>query len=253
MADFANPLVIGGNFNVLSTEIFFRRGWRGARSGAGRGAGDRAAGVHARPPSWRSGCGSGGPQLRDDDRQGRRRACPAPLPGVLRGGLPRLVLPWLALTVAVYGMILVGGFVVWIRARQYADAGLFVDRFRFEHGVGGWFLVGSAWPSFVTTIELSLIAMPFTAALGPADRLAAGPAEVSRAAQLRVPGDDELRHSRHSDRHRLYPGVQRAAVILDRHRHDHRDRICVPQHASRDPRRASPISARSTAAWTRRR
>jgi len=41
-----------------------------------------------------------------------------------------------------------------------------VDGVFLRERVAGWFLSGSAWPSFVTTIELSLIAMPFTAALG---------------------------------------------------------------------------------------
>ena len=32
--------------------------------------------------------------------------------------------------------------------------------------MGGWFLSGSAWSSFLTTMELSVVAMPLTAAIG---------------------------------------------------------------------------------------
>lgn len=42
----------------------------------------------------------------------------------------------------------------------------FLTAFSVDHGVGGWFLSGSAWPSFLTTLKLGLIAMPITAALG---------------------------------------------------------------------------------------
>src|SRR5262249_12786473 len=38
--------------------------------------------------------------------------------------------------------------------------------FSVDHGVGGWFLSGSAWPSFLTTLRLGLVAMVVTAALG---------------------------------------------------------------------------------------
>ena len=61
-------------------------------------------------------------------------------------------------------MIMVGGFVVSSWPRQHADAGYFLTAFSIEHGVGGWFLSGSAWNSFITTFEIALIAMPFTAA-----------------------------------------------------------------------------------------
>ena len=60
LADFGNPIMIGGNFRVLSTAHLFRRGRRRAGPGAGGGAGHRAAGLHAWPPSCCSGCGPGG-------------------------------------------------------------------------------------------------------------------------------------------------------------------------------------------------
>jgi iron(III) transport system permease protein len=74
--------------------------------------------------------------------------------------------PWLLLTLAVYGVILIGGFVVSIGRDNTPTLEYFRTAFSIEHGVGGWFLSGSAWSSFIVTIEVALIAMPFTAALG---------------------------------------------------------------------------------------
>ena len=75
-------------------------------------------------------------------------------------------LPWLLLTVAVYGTILAGGFVEQIGRDNTPTLRYFLTAFSVDHGVGGWFLSGSAWPSFITTVELACIAMPITAALG---------------------------------------------------------------------------------------
>jgi iron(III) transport system permease protein len=164
MADFANPLVIGGNFNVLSTEIFFAV--VGAAHDQGRAAvlaivllaftlsAFLAQRLWIGRRSYATMTGKGDAGL------------PGALPGALRGACLAAVLPWVVLTVAVYGMILVGGFVVSVGRDNTPTLDYLWTAFSFEKGVGGWFLSGSAWPSFVTTIELSLIAMPFTAALG---------------------------------------------------------------------------------------
>jgi iron(III) transport system permease protein len=164
LADFANPLVIGGNFNVLSTEIFFAV--VGAAHDQGRAAvlalillgftlaafaGQRYWLGNARYTTV-SGKGDAGLY--------------APLPPALTVACGLGVLPWLVLTVAVYGTILMGGFVEQIGRDNTPTLRYFWTAFSVDHGVGGWFLSGSAWPSFLTTVELSLIAMPLTAALG---------------------------------------------------------------------------------------
>jgi iron(III) transport system permease protein len=163
MADFANPLVIGGNYNVLSTEIFFAV--VGAAHDQGRAAvlaivllaftlsAFLAQRLWIGRRSYATLTGKGDAGL------------PGALPAALRGMCLGAILPWLALTVATYGMILVGGFVVSIGRNNTPTLEYFWTAFSFEKGVAGWFLSGSAWPSFITTIELSLIAMPFTAAL----------------------------------------------------------------------------------------
>lgn len=164
MADFANPLVIGGNFNVLSTDIFFAV--VGAAHDQGRAAVlaivllvfTLAAFLIQRQWIGRrsyvtvTGKGDGG--------------VPAPLPGPLRAGCYALAAPWLVLTVTVYAIILVGGFVQSIGRDNTPTLEYFLTAFSIQKGVGGWFLSGSAWPSLTMTIGLALLAMPFTAAFG---------------------------------------------------------------------------------------
>jgi iron(III) transport system permease protein len=76
------------------------------------------------------------------------------------------VLPWAALTVLIYFMIMFGGFVeIWGRdhsftLRHYADA------FSVTTGVGGLVWSGAAWNSFWTTLMIAAIAAPLTAAVG---------------------------------------------------------------------------------------
>jgi len=164
LADFANPLVIGGNFNVLSTEIFF------AVVGAAHDQGRAAVlalvllsftlAAFTAQRFWQSGAryttvtGKGDTGLH------------SPLPGALVVTCMASVLPWLLLTIAVYGIILAGGFVEQIGRDNTPTLHYFLTAFSIDRGIGGWFLSGSAWPSFITTIELALIAMPITAALG---------------------------------------------------------------------------------------
>ena len=164
MADFANPLMIGGNFNVLSTDIFFAV--VGATHDQGRAAVlaivlltfTLSAFVAQRfwvgSRSYATVAGKG-----DAGRT-------ATLPAGVRIACIGVILPWLVLTIAVYGIIMVGGFVESIGRDNTFTLRYFLTAFSVSHGVGGWFLSGSAWSSFLTTIEIALIAMPFTAALG---------------------------------------------------------------------------------------
>lgn len=164
MADFANPLLIGGNFNVLSTDIFF------AVVGAAHDQGRAAVlaivllvftlSAFAAQNAWlgkRSYVSVGG---KGD------QGLPAPLPLRLRIACLATVLPWLLFTVAVYGIILVGGFVESLGRDNTPTLRWFLTAFSIEKGVGGWFLSGSAWSSFITTMQIALISMPITAALG---------------------------------------------------------------------------------------
>ena len=57
LADFANPIVLAGNFEVLSTKIFFAVAGAQHDPGPRRGAGDRCCWASR---SSRSGCSSAG-------------------------------------------------------------------------------------------------------------------------------------------------------------------------------------------------
>jgi iron(III) transport system permease protein len=164
MADFANPLVIGGNFNVLSTDIFFAV--VGASHDQGRAAvlaivllsftltAFLAQRLWLGQRSYATVAGKG------------HSGIPASLPGGVRAACYSMIVPWLILTIAVYGTILIGGFVVSIGRDNTPTLEYFWTAFSIEKGVGGWFLSGSAWNSFIVTIEVASVAMPFTAVLG---------------------------------------------------------------------------------------
>jgi iron(III) transport system permease protein len=164
IADFGNPILLGGNFGVLSTEIFFSV--VGAQLDEGRAAAlgllllafalgaflvqRRVLGRGAY--TTLSGKGDAG--------------LPTLLPAAVRRVCYAVVAPWLLLTLAIYAIALAGGFVqTWGRdytptLRHYTSA------FAVEWTPNGVLWTGAAWHSFWTTLRLSAIAAPVTAALG---------------------------------------------------------------------------------------
>ncbi len=164
MADFGNPMVLGGEYEVLSTEIFFaivgaqndqgyaavlailllgftlaafllQRLWLGKKSYATvTGKAESGAHVGLNPYT--------------------KLACYA------------TALPWAGLTLVIYGMIMFGGFVSnWgfdhsFTMRHYGDA------FAIGWNDMGLIWEGAAWDSFWTTLNISVIAAPLTAAVG---------------------------------------------------------------------------------------
>ena len=164
IADFGNPLILGGNFGVLSTEIFFSV--VGAQLDQGRAATlgivlllfALAAFFLQRRALGRkvytalSGKGDSG--------------LPTQLPDSARRVCYGIALPWALLTVVIYAMALVGGFVeTW--GRDYTPTFKhYVKAFGIEWGAHGIIWAGAAWSSFWTTVKLSAIAAPLTAALG---------------------------------------------------------------------------------------
>lgn len=164
IADFGNPLVLGGNYDVLSTEIFFavvgaqhdpglaavlaivlltftlsafyaQRRWLGKKSYATvTGKGD--AGTHIQ------------------------------LPDPLKRGLYCIVVPWALLTTVIYCMIMFGGFVnVWGFDHSFTLKH-YIDSFGVIRGEHGLIWTGAAWNSFWTTIQIAAIAAVPTAAMG---------------------------------------------------------------------------------------
>ena len=239
MADFGNPLVLGGNFDVLSTEIFFAV--VGAQHDQGRAA---VAGASCCWPS-RSAPSSlqrrwlGDAVLHHRLRQGRRRhadaaarrGCAAPCYGdraAVGCASPSLV----------YGFAFVGGFVqTW--GRDYTPTlDHYVNRLRHRATARtAW--SGPARPGTRSArrSKLAAIAAPLTAALGLLTAWLLARQHFAGQRALRVRHDADLRHPRHGDRRRLHPRLQRAADRAHRHRHDHRALLRVPQHAGRRARR----------------
>jgi iron(III) transport system permease protein len=164
IADFGNPIVLGGNFNVLSTEIFFSV--VGAQLDEGRAA---TLGILLLAfallafvaQRWLL-AGSAFTTIAGKGDAG----LPAPLPDGVRRACYAAVVPWIALTAAIYAMAFAGGFVeTWGRdytltLRHYAKG------FDVEWTAGGILWAGAAWDSFWTTVRLAAIAAPLTAALG---------------------------------------------------------------------------------------
>ncbi len=164
IADFGNPIVLGGQFAVLSTEIFFAV--VGAQADGGRAAALAlvllavALGVFAvqrRLTAGKSYVSIGG--------KGDAGLAP-PLPAGVRRVCLMVVLPWATLTLVLYGLAIAGGFVeVW--GRDFSLTLRHMEKaFSAEWGAQGLALTGLAWNSVLTTVTLAALAAPLTAALG---------------------------------------------------------------------------------------
>lgn len=164
LADFGNPLVLGGNYDVLSTDIFFAV--VGSQNDPGRAAAlsivllalTLAAFVLQRRwlgrRSYTTMAGKGDAGL------------PAQLPDGVRRLVYATTVPWLAFTVLLYALILVGGFVESLGIDNTPTLRHYITTFGIEASDTGLLWTGRAWPSFFTTIVLAGLAAPLTAAIG---------------------------------------------------------------------------------------
>jgi iron(III) transport system permease protein len=164
IADFGNPIVVGGSYAVLSTDIFFAI--VGAQYDQGRAASlalvltgfalavfflqQRLLGR----ATYTTVTGKGDAGL------------PLPLPTGVKRACLAIAGPWLAFTVLVYLFAFMGGFVqTWGRdhtptLRHFATA------FAVEWGEHGLVWAGTAWNSLFTTVKLAAIASPICACVG---------------------------------------------------------------------------------------
>jgi iron(III) transport system permease protein len=164
IADFGNPILLGGNFGVLSTEIFFSV--VGAQLDQGRAA---ALGVlllaFALAAFFVQRRVLGGKSYTALSGKGDSGLA-APLPEAVRRLCLVLAVPWAALTIAVYAVAFIGGFVEQWGLDYAPTLKHYVKAFAIGQGPQGLLWAGTAWNSFWTTLELSAVAAPATAALG---------------------------------------------------------------------------------------
>ena len=164
IADFGNPIIVGGQYAVLSTEIFFAI--VGAQFDQGRAASlaliltgfalavfflqQRLLGA-ARYTTV-SGKGDAGVAM--------------PLPDAVRRLCLGVAGPWLLFTVVVYVFAFIGGFVqTW--GRDYTPTlAHFRTAFDLQWGEHGLVWAGTAWNSLFTTVKLAAIAAPLCAGIG---------------------------------------------------------------------------------------
>ncbi|MCB2111052.1 MAG: iron ABC transporter permease [Defluviimonas sp.] len=163
MADFGNPLVLGGSGGVLSTEIFFAV--VGAQNDPARAAVLASIlliftlSAFLAQRLWLAGRNFATVGGKGD---GGRHAL---LPARVSGPVTCIVVVWGGFTVAVYALILFGGFVrIW-----GLDHSLTLEHYQRAFGIafdGGVRWTGVAWNSFWTTMKIALLAAPLTAAVG---------------------------------------------------------------------------------------
>ncbi len=164
MADFGNPLVLGGNFNVLSTEVFFSV--VGSQNDQGQAAVLAiillafTIGAFYLQQRWLgrrsytsvSGKGDGGMH--------------PPLPRRIAIPVVVVTTAWALFTVVVYLMIVYGSFVkLWGRDHTLTLKH-YIGAFSIAFGEFGLRWQGSAWNSFWTTLQIATISAPLTAAIG---------------------------------------------------------------------------------------
>lgn len=163
MADFGNPLVLSGNYELLSIKVFFAV--VGAAHDQGRAAvlalvllGFTLAAFYAQHrwlgrASYTTVTGKGDTGL------------PMPLPRGVAWAAYGVAIPWAILTFVIYGMIVMGGLVKSMGRDHTFTLEHFLTGFRIDLSSPLPF-AGSAWSSLWTTLEISVIAAPLTAVIG---------------------------------------------------------------------------------------
>jgi iron(III) transport system permease protein len=164
MADFGNPLVLGGNFEVLSTKIFF------AVVGAAHDQGRAAVlaiillaftlGAFYVQHRWL------GKKVYTTVTGKGDSGLPPPLPRRVLWMCYGTALPWAFLTVVIYVTIVIGGFVQTMGRDYTPTLRHYATGFAVEINNGRLHFIGSAWDSFWTTIQVAAISAPLTAAVG---------------------------------------------------------------------------------------
>ena len=163
LADFGNPLVLSGNYELLSIKVFF------AVVGAAHDQGRAAVlalvllvftlGAFYAQHRWLGRVSYTTVTGKGDS------GLPLPLPKWVARICYAVVIPWSIFTFVIYGMIIAGGLVKAMGRDHTFTLEHFLTGFRIDLASPQPF-AGSAWTSFWTTLEISVLAAPLTGAIG---------------------------------------------------------------------------------------
>lgn len=163
LTDFGNPIILGGNVEVLATDIFFAI--VGAQQDVGRAAtlsGVLLAATLGAFYLQRVILGGGSyATIGGKGNAGNH----VPLPDGVRRFCLATGLLWSFLTVTVFTLILIGGFVVnW--GRDYTPSLMhYVSAFSITTGSGSLF-TGTAWDSLLGTLGIAIVVAPLSTVFG---------------------------------------------------------------------------------------
>jgi iron(III) transport system permease protein len=209
MADFGNPIVVGGQFSVLSTEIFFAI--VGAQYDQGRAASLAwmltlfALTVFRHPAR-----AAGQAELHHRVGQGRLGHCHAAARGRAPAGAC-VALPWMAFTLVVYLFAFAGRLCADLGARLHAHAEPLPHRVLAGMGAVRPGLGGHGMELVLHHIKLAAISAPMTATVGLLIAWLLARTEFRGQGAFEFAALAGLCHSRHGAGRELHPGVQRAA------------------------------------------
>lgn len=157
LADFSNPLVLGGSFDVLATQIYFYIAGAQLDYASASTLGAVlllfSLSIFVVQYLWigkRSYVTISGKAYRGDVQ---------PLPTSLKHGVSALLYFWMGFNVLLYGSIVFGSFTV----NWGVDYSLTFDNYIYLFGMG---FSGGAWPSLLTTMLYAGVAAPLTALFG---------------------------------------------------------------------------------------
>ncbi|QIG49690.1 iron ABC transporter permease [Nordella sp. HKS 07] len=164
LADFGNPLVLGGNYDVLATDIFFAI--VGSQNDPGRASALSIALLFLTLSAFVLQRQWIGRKVYTTIAGKGDAGLPAPLPDGVRRLVYWTTMPWFAFTILLYGIILIGGFLKSLGIDNTPTLQHYITAFGIDWTEHGLLWSGRAWPSFFTTIELAAIAAPLTAIIG---------------------------------------------------------------------------------------
>ncbi len=163
LADFGNPLVLSGNYELLSIKVFF------AVVGAAHDQGRAAVlalvllvftlGAFYAQHRWLGRVSYTTVTGKGDS------GLPLPLPKWVSRICYAVVIPWSIFTFVIYGMIIAGGLVKAMGRDHTPTLEHFLTGFRIDLSSPQPF-AGSGWSSFWTTLEISILSAPLTGAIG---------------------------------------------------------------------------------------